>query len=114
MINSLSELKNINIDKVAAAIETDAGRSFEADLLESLRQSVAGEFAAVHTPEQIAARRRGRPVGAVAATRKVSTTIRLDEDVIAAFRDTGRGWQTRVNALLREAVQSGRLQAPSL
>jgi len=82
---------------------------FERDLLESVRQSVAGEFAAVHTPAQIVARKRGRPAGSVAATRKVSTTIRLDEDVMGAFRHSGAGWQTRINAVLREAVESGRV-----
>jgi uncharacterized protein (DUF4415 family) len=33
---------------------------------------------------------------------KVSTTIRLDRDVIAAFRAGGDGWQSRINAALRE------------
>jgi len=32
----------------------------------------------------------------------VSTTIRLDPDVIEAFRAQGRGWQSRINAALRE------------
>jgi len=89
---------------------TNLGLSeFERDLLESVRQSVAGEFAAVHTPAQIATRKRGRPTGSIATTRKVSTTIRLDEDVMGAFRDTGAGWQTRINAVLREAVAAGRV-----
>jgi uncharacterized protein (DUF4415 family) len=43
--------------------------------------------------------RRGRPR---AVTRKVSTTIRLDADVVEAFRKKGEGWQTRVNAALRD------------
>jgi len=46
-------------------------------------------------------RRPGSPRPA-AATRKVSTTIRLDADVLAAFREKGEGWQTRVNAALRD------------
>jgi len=49
---------------------------------------------------------RGRP--AIAA-RKQSTTIRLDADVMGAFKATGAGWQTRINALLREAVAAGRV-----
>jgi len=81
---------------------------FERDLLESVRQAKAEEFAKVHTPEQMTARKRGRPVGSVAATRKASTTIRLDEDVMSAFRATGAGWQTRINAALREVVRAGR------
>jgi len=30
--------------------------------------------------------------------------LRLDEDVIAAFRATGKGWQTRINLALRAAA----------
>jgi len=86
--------------------------AFERDLLESVRQAQSSEFVAVHTPEQIAARKRGRPVGTVAAKRKVSTTIRLDEDVMGAFKACGAGWQSRINTVLREAVQSGQFGAP--
>jgi uncharacterized protein (DUF4415 family) len=35
---------------------------------------------------------------------KVSTTIRLDEDVLAKFRATGPGWQSRMNDMLRKAA----------
>jgi uncharacterized protein (DUF4415 family) len=44
-------------------------------------------------------RGRGRPPG---AHEKVSTTVRLDKDIIDAFRAEGRGWQTRINQTLRE------------
>ncbi|OQC19052.1 MAG: hypothetical protein BWX69_03064 [Planctomycetes bacterium ADurb.Bin069] len=43
---------------------------------------------------------RGRPK---LAAPKVSVTLRLDPDVLAKFRDTGPGWQTRINAALRAA-----------
>jgi len=43
--------------------------------------------------------RRGRPPAAVT---KVALTVRYDADVIAAFRATGKGWQTRMNDALRE------------
>jgi len=33
--------------------------------------------------------------------------MRVDADVLAAFQATGPGWQTRINALLRDAVASG-------
>ena len=45
--------------------------------------------------------RRGRPP---AETPKVSTTVRLDAEVIAYFRAKGRGWQTRLNDALRKAA----------
>lgn len=44
---------------------------------------------------------RGRPKAAVT---KVSTTIRLDPDVLAAFKADGPGWQTRINQALRKSV----------
>ncbi len=43
--------------------------------------------------------RRGRPAG---SGMKVSTTVRFDADIIAAFRAGGPGWQTRMNEALRE------------
>ena len=42
--------------------------------------------------------RRGRPVGRT----KASQTVRFDLDVLAAFKSTGKGWQTRMNDALRE------------
>lgn len=33
---------------------------------------------------------------------KVPVALRLDPSVIKAFRATGRGWQSRVNAVLRD------------
>ena len=75
---------------------------FERDLLESIRQAKAGEYAAVHTPEAIIERRRGQPAGSVKADAKVAINLRVDPDVLAALRATGPGWQTRVNAILRE------------
>ena len=36
-------------------------------------------------------------------------SLRMDPDVLAALRASGRGWQSRVNALLRKAVESGKL-----
>jgi uncharacterized protein (DUF4415 family) len=45
--------------------------------------------------------RRGRPAG----SSKVSTTIRFDDDVLEAFRAMGKGWQSKMNAVLREYVE---------
>jgi uncharacterized protein (DUF4415 family) len=38
--------------------------------------------------------------------RKVTMTIRVDEDVLSWFRDQGRGYQTRMNAVLRSYMKS--------
>ena len=45
--------------------------------------------------------RRGRPQ---AAAPKISTTIRLDPDVLERFKADGPGWQGRINAALRKAA----------
>jgi uncharacterized protein (DUF4415 family) len=36
--------------------------------------------------------------------RKTSTTVRIDSDVLAWLRAGGRGYQTRMNAILRRAM----------
>ncbi|MGD0223250.1 MAG: BrnA antitoxin family protein [Terriglobia bacterium] len=47
---------------------------------------------------------------------KESLTIRIDADVLAWFRAQGKGYQTRINATLREAVaghiRRGRVRGP--
>ena len=35
---------------------------------------------------------------------KTSTTIRIDSDVLAWFKGQGKGYQTRINAILRRAM----------
>ena len=95
------KLKNIDVEKMARAIEADAGQELPG-LRESLGQAKRGEFAAIHTPEAIAARKRGRPVGSTKANAKQPVKLRLDPDVLAVLRATGPGWQTRVNTILRE------------
>ena len=44
--------------------------------------------------------RRGRPP---LPSPKQAVKLRLDADVLAAYRKTGAGWQTRINADLRRA-----------
>ena len=43
----------------------------------------------------------GRPVGRT----KEPIHISLDADLVAALRGTGKGWQTRTNAMLRKAMK---------
>ncbi len=78
---------------------------FEAALLRSIDQVQRGE-GRVTTPEQIRARRAGRPLGAVKANPKVSTTIRLSPEVMQAFRASGDGWQTRIDAALKDWLRT--------
>ena len=44
------------------------------------------------------------------AAPKVHTGIRLDADMLAWFKAQGRGWQTRINAVLRSYYEAQRLR----
>ena len=61
------------------------------------------------TPEQwfsdqphVGGRKVGRPKS---ANPKVPLKLRLDRDVVQAFRATGPGWQTKINATLRLSLR---------
>jgi uncharacterized protein (DUF4415 family) len=42
--------------------------------------------------------------GAQKAPKKIVTTIRLSPDVLEKFKATGEGWQTRIDASLRQFI----------
>jgi len=58
------------------------------------------------TDEEDRARRIGRPK---LEAPKLHVNMRVDAPVVEHLRASGKGWQTRVNALLREAVEQGRI-----
>lgn len=47
--------------------------------------------------------KRGRPLG---SGLKSPITIRVDNDIVQAFRESGPGWQTRMNNALRDWLKS--------
>ena len=47
--------------------------------------------------------KRGRPFS---ASPKEHVNIRLDADVVSAFKRTGSGWQTRLNSALRDWLRT--------
>ena len=47
--------------------------------------------------------RRGRPK---AVSKKLALTVRYDSEVIEAFKATGKGWQTRMNAALKDWLKN--------
>ena len=52
---------------------------------------------------EAAAVKRGRPAGS--GTRE-QIAIRIDRDVLTAFRAAGPGWQTRMNAALKDWLRT--------
>jgi uncharacterized protein (DUF4415 family) len=57
------------------------------------------EFIGEKATEELMRRSRGRPPK---RNKKVNQTLRLDTDVLEAFRQEGSGWQARINEILRE------------
>lgn len=54
-------------------------------------------------PETLQAKLRGRPKAAVTKER---ITIRLSPEVVERFRASGDGWQTRVDAALKDWLKT--------
>jgi uncharacterized protein (DUF4415 family) len=81
----------------------NANKPFMAPILDDIFADDAPDLSTPYWAAKIAAApiQRGRPR---AAAPKVSTTIRLDADVLAAFKSQGAGWQSRINAALRKAA----------
>ncbi len=46
--------------------------------------------------------------GLKSVPRKSQLTLRVDHDVLAWFKDQGRGYQTRINSLLRAYMEAHR------
>jgi uncharacterized protein (DUF4415 family) len=100
-----SKTTSMTLDEMRAArAQGKSGSDFE----RIRREAAAGTEPAVDaaSPDAtaliraaITQRRAGRPAGSGS---KEQVAIRFDHDVLAAFRAEGPGWQTRMNAALRE------------
>jgi len=55
--------------------------------------------------EDLRARKRGRPP---LDHPKVQVTLRLDDEVVRAFKEDGPGWQGRINDELKKTVKRRR------
>jgi uncharacterized protein (DUF4415 family) len=58
------------------------------------------------SPEVLSAFKKTR--GPQRAPKKVAVSIRLSADVVDHFRATGRGWQGRIDAMLKKAMSRRR------
>ncbi|WP_165073127.1 MULTISPECIES: BrnA antitoxin family protein [unclassified Desulfovibrio] len=56
------------------------------------------------TVEDLLTPRRGRPK---AERPKIQFTARFDADIVEHFRSTGKGWQVRMEEVLRKAIAMG-------
>ena len=88
-------VNNANLPNV---LDDDDLPEWTDDQFDRARFSVAGK---VVREAQGTLTRVGRPL---ADNPKKQISLRLDPDVIEGFRATGKGWQSRVNKALREAL----------
>lgn len=96
----------IPTDEEDAAINAGIAADPDSRELDSNWTAEAKPASEVFAPETYASlvamkRPRGRPK---ADETKVFTAIRLDADLLNAFKATGKGWQTRINAALRQFI----------
>ena len=84
--------------------QTDWGRlrSEQAEGIEPAADEDSPD-ATVALREAVAKRPVGRPAG---SANKEQVAIRFDREVLAAFRSSGPGWQTRINEVLKDWLKS--------
>ncbi|MEA0722040.1 BrnA antitoxin family protein, partial [Xanthomonas campestris] len=91
---------------VARSLMVAQEESADAIALSALSPAVLGEQGLAFPLVVKPVRGRGRPAG---SGTKVATSLRLDRDLLQAFKDTGDGWQTRLNDALREWAKDHRM-----
>ncbi len=86
--------------KHAGAEPADDNPEWSADDLRAARPALA-MVAEIFGPDaaETLKRGRGRPPK---DDRKINQTLRLDPDVLEAYRHEGSGWQSRINDVLRQ------------
>ena len=97
-----SKTNSMTLDEVRAAVRAiPSSQHFVWDGKdEDDRPAIAEEMQA---GIEVARKGRGRPAG---SGTKEQVAIRFDNDVLAAFRAAGPGWQTRMNAALRDWLKT--------
>jgi uncharacterized protein (DUF4415 family) len=91
-------------------MKTKSGRVFALPGLDeeaAIRAGIAADPDTCELPDS--AMKRLRPVGRPKADAiKQPVSIRLSPEVVAYFKATGKGWQTRMDEALREYVEAHR------
>lgn len=62
------------------------------------------DYSDIPSTNQAPERMRNGSVGKFYRPLKIQKTLRIDADVLSSFESLGKGYQTRINAVLREAV----------
>lgn len=89
---------------IARTSDEEDARITAAALADPGAQPITDEMWARAMTWDEAQKRRPGERGPQKAPTKQLVSLRLDRDVLAHFRKTGRGWQARINATLRKAA----------
>jgi uncharacterized protein (DUF4415 family) len=97
----LKTTNDMTLAEVRAAVKAiPPGRDFVWDGIdEDDRPATAEEMQAAIDADL---KRRGRPAG----SGKTQIALRIDNATLAAFKATGKGWQSRMNAALGEWIRT--------
>ncbi len=98
MKRKLRKLTDAQEAKVQAQIASDADATEASDAALKKAKPFAQAF-----PDLAESIRRGRGRPALANPRQ-QISLRLDGDVIAKFKSTGKGWQGRINGILKRSA----------
>ncbi len=81
-------------------------RPLTKEMLQAMRPAseVVPEIVAAHARGELTSNLPRLFRGPQKKPTKVQTTIRLDADVVAHFKEGGKGWQSRINTALRETA----------
>jgi uncharacterized protein (DUF4415 family) len=92
----------------AAWTDPDDAPELTTAFFDTATPSASGQVVSRRAFDQAAQQvlRRGRPVGSLKTDPKISTTIRLSPEVVQAFREAGDGWQTRIDAALKDWLRT--------
>jgi len=89
-------------DEAEAKIQAQIARDADAPEATDAQLARARSFADVFPEFADSIRRtRGRPT---VSSPKQQISLRLDPDVVEAFKQSGKGWQGRINTILRKAA----------
>jgi len=86
--------------KTSKWVDPDDAPELGAEFFDSAQRLVDGKEVG-EAAFQSAKKRMGRPPVEV---KRPTLNMRIDPDVLEALKASGRGWQTRVNAILRHEV----------
>ncbi len=90
LLRKLDQMEKGDFERLPASFKADGGRL------------AAHAYETVLVAMQVLEGRRTR--GKQRAPTKTQVTLRLDADIVTHFRESGRGWQTRLNDTLRRTV----------